>query len=112
MGLLRGEEPADWRDAIYYHYYGYPAVHMVARHHGVRTERYKLMHFYEFDEWELYDLEVDPDERVNVADAPAYAALRAKLEVRLDELRDHYGDDAPTRAFDEEERARFRPAGD
>ena len=110
--LLRGEEPADWRDAIYYHYYGYPAVHMVARHRGVRTERYKLMHFYEFDEWELYDLEVDPDERVNVADAPAYAALRAKLEVRLDELRDHYGDDAPTRAFDEEERARFRPAGD
>ena len=35
-----------WRDAIYYTYYEYPSVHMVKRHYGVRTDRYKLMHFY------------------------------------------------------------------
>ena len=43
-----------WRDAIYYTYYEYPSVHMVKRHYGVRTDRYKLMHFYyDVDEWEI-----------------------------------------------------------
>ncbi|MCE1200051.1 MAG: sulfatase, partial [Marinilabiliales bacterium] len=47
-----------WRDAVYYTYYEYPSVHMVKRHYGVATQRYKLMHFYyDIDEWELYDLE-------------------------------------------------------
>ena len=26
-----------WRDAVYYTYYEYPAVHMVKRHYGIRT---------------------------------------------------------------------------
>lgn len=41
--LLRGEEPDDWRDAIYYHYYEHGA-HGVPRQYGVRTDRYKLIH--------------------------------------------------------------------
>ena len=53
------ENTADnWRDGLYYHYYEYPGFHMVKRHYGVRTDRYKLIHFYyDIDEWELYDLE-------------------------------------------------------
>ena len=35
--LLSGETPVDWRSSIYYHYYEYPAEHMVPRHYGVRT---------------------------------------------------------------------------
>ena len=54
--LLKGGSPADWRKSIYYHYYEYPSVHMVPRHFGVRTETQKLMRFYQFDEWEFYDL--------------------------------------------------------
>ena len=46
--LLKGETPADWRKSIYYHYYEYPSVHMVARHNGIRNERYKLIQFYQF----------------------------------------------------------------
>ena len=42
---LKGETPTDWRDSIYYHYYEYPSVHMVPRQYGIRTERYKLIHF-------------------------------------------------------------------
>jgi hypothetical protein len=55
-GLAAGKQ-VPWRDAIYYHYYEYPSVHMVKRHYGVRTDRYKLIHFYyDVDEWEMYDL--------------------------------------------------------
>ena len=61
--LLKGENPADWRKSLYYHYYEYPAEHMVKRHYGVRTDRYKLIHFYnDIDDWELYDLKNDPNE--------------------------------------------------
>ena len=44
--LFRGEKPADWRKSIYYHYYDYPTFHLVRRHDGIRTDRYKLIHFY------------------------------------------------------------------
>lgn len=43
--LLKGKQPENWRKALYYHFYEYPAEHMVKRHYGVRTERYKLIHF-------------------------------------------------------------------
>ena len=82
-----------WRDAIYYTYYEYPSVHMVKRHYGVRTERYKLMHFYyDIDEWELYDLEKDPSEMNNLYDNPDYLNVQKKLHLRLSELREKYGD--------------------
>ena len=35
-----------WRKSLYYHYYDYPAWHLARKHDGVRTERYKLIHFY------------------------------------------------------------------
>ena len=90
--LLEGESAAacDWRDAIYYRYYEHPGVHNVARHEGVRTDRYKLIHFYRRGLWELYDLEADPDELTSVYDDPAYAEVRAALTVRLDQLRRAY----------------------
>ena len=88
--MLRGSTPDDWRDAIYYHYYEYPAVHMVQRHYGVRTDRYKLIHYYLINEWELFDLAEDPDELQSVYGDPAYADVQAELKQRLDELRAQY----------------------
>lgn len=83
----------EWRDAVYYTYYEYPSVHMVKRHYGIATDRYKLMHFYyDVDEWEMYDLEKDPSELTNVYEDPAYADVRADLHKRLEELRKGYGD--------------------
>ncbi|NIP86778.1 MAG: DUF4976 domain-containing protein, partial [Planctomycetales bacterium] len=88
--LLKGQTPDDWRIGVYYHYYEYPAVHMVRRHYGVRTDRYKLIHFYGLDEWELYDLEQDPDELRNVYADPAYADQVAALKEALTGLRQLY----------------------
>ncbi|WP_449049889.1 sulfatase family protein [Parapedobacter sp.] len=90
---LAAGETKDWRDAIYYTYYEYPSIHMVKRHYGVRTDRYKLIHFYyDVDEWELYDLENDPQEMRNVYDDPAYKDIRETLHHKLDELRTKYKD--------------------
>ena len=41
-----GDNVKNWRTSIYYHYYDYPTYHMVRKHDGVRTDRYKLIHFY------------------------------------------------------------------
>jgi len=88
-----GQQTDQWRDAIYYTYYEYPSVHMVKRHYGVRTDRYKLMHFYyDIDEWELYDLEKDPSEMNNVYGQADYADIQENLHQKLEQLRGHYGD--------------------
>lgn len=90
--LVAGET-GQWRDAVYYTYYEYPSIHMVKRHYGVATSRYKLMHFYyDIDEWEMYDLETDPMEMQNIYDDPAYSDVRNMLHERLEELREYYGD--------------------
>ena len=94
LPLLKGQQPDDWRDRIYYHYYEYPSVHMVPRHYGIRTRDRKLMRFYQFDEWEFYDLEKDPDELTNQYNNPQYAAEIAHLKQQLDELREYYHDDS------------------
>ena len=98
--VLSGES-MKWRDAIYYHYYEYPGVHAVKRHYGVRTERYKLIHFYyDVDEWELYDLEKDPHEMKSVYNDPAYTEIQADLLKKLKALRVKYKDtDEVTQLF-------------
>jgi arylsulfatase A-like enzyme len=93
--LLRGESVDDWRNAIYYHYYGFPDVHKVARHYGIRTERYKLIYFYQPDEWELYDLQTDPNEMHNIYTDLAYQTISADLKLQLTELRRLYQDQDP-----------------
>lgn len=81
------------RDAIYYHFYEYPAEHGVKRHYGIRTERYKLIHFYnDIDEWELFDLKEDPTEMHNVYADPAYAKVRQQMHKRLKQLQKQYDD--------------------
>lgn len=93
-GVLTGQTPDDWREAIYYHYYEFPAWHMVKKHYGIRTRRYKLIHFYDdIDAWELYDLRQDPSELHNVYDEPDYQEIVSKLKSDLEDLRIKYGDD-------------------
>ena len=90
---LAAGKTGEWRDAVYYTYYEYPAEHMVKRHYGIATERYKLIHFYyDVDEWELYDLEKDPHEMKSVYNDLAYAKVQKMMHQRLTELRAKYGD--------------------
>ena len=108
--LLRGQTPKDWRTSIYYHYYEYPSVHMIPRHYGIRTERYKLMHFYQFgNEWELYDLKSDPDELQNLYGKKGTGKLAADLKKQLRGLQTNYEDDSDISEKPKEWQDKVRP---
>ena len=90
---LLSNEGGEWRQALYYHYYEYPGIHAVKRHYGIATRRYKLIHFYhDVDEWELYDLQADPQEMTNVYGNPDYSEIQVTLHSQLIALRESYGD--------------------
>lgn len=108
--LLQGKTPADWRKSIYYHYFEFPSVHMVAKHYGIRTNRFKLMRFYEFDEWEFYDLEKDPDELTNQYDNPEYRSEINRLKEELNRLKLKYGDTTDVRPKPREWQEKYRNA--
>jgi len=90
--LMKGDTPDDWRTSHYYQYYEFEpdrrTAHMVRRHRGVRTKRFKLMHFYNLGEWELFDLDNDPNEMQSVYDDPAYAEVQKRLKYELERLAD------------------------
>ena len=88
--ILQGQTPKDWRQSLYYHYYEFPGAHSVRRHYGVRTQRYKLMHFYNVDEWEFYDLENDPREMHSGYNDPQYATTIKEMTAVLKSLQTHY----------------------
>tara|TARA_B100001750_G_scaffold209354_1_gene189059 strand:+ start:91143 stop:92822 length:1680 start_codon:yes stop_codon:yes gene_type:complete len=91
-GLLNGTtSDDDFRDVIYYHYYDYPAFHMVKKHYGIRTKRYKLMHFYDdIDEWEFYDLKKDSLEVKNLINDRGYQSIIAHMKQKLDSVQKAY----------------------
>ena len=99
VSIFRDKAPAEWRKSMYYHYYEFQAPHWVLPHYGVRTERYKLISFYTINEWEMYDLEKDPDEMDNLlveagkSVRPGYEEQLKDLVAQLKELRDYYKDD-------------------
>jgi arylsulfatase A-like enzyme len=109
LPLLKGESVNDWRDSIYYHYYEYPSVHMVPKHNGIRTERYKLMHFYEFGEWEFYDLENDPEELNNLYGKSEFAELIETHKAKLASLQEYYDDDSELPEMPEAWKLKMRP---
>ncbi len=82
-GLLSGKSDKV-RDAHYYHFYehGKGLPEMV----GVRTATRKLIHYPGLPashQWELFDLEKDPDEINNLYGDPSYAGEREALKDRL-----------------------------
>lgn len=85
------ENPGEWRNAIYYHYY--EKSFGATPHYGIRTERYKLIHFYDgMDAWELYDLEKDPSEMKNLVESEVYREQLSSLREQLSQLRKQYKD--------------------
>ncbi len=93
MPLLRGEHPEDWRPVLYYHFYEFPAEHMVKRHYGVSDNHYKLIHFYnDIDTWELYDLEADPTEMNNIYGKPGTEEITRSMMAKLKKAQEEYDD--------------------
>lgn len=91
--LLKGEKPENWRKSLYYHFYEFPGEHAVRRHYGIRTDRYKLIHFYnDIDTWELFDLKKDPSEMKNLIDNPKYKSIIADMKAQLKKLQEQYRD--------------------
>ncbi len=96
--LLEGDKTAadNWRTSAYYQYFEYPKWHNVQPHFGIRTERYKLIHYYyNIDKWEFFDMEKDPNELTNQYDNAEYAEVIDSLKVELKDLQVKYNDDLP-----------------
>ncbi len=104
--LAEDRPPADWRAAMYYRYWMHLAHFNIPAHYGIRTERYKLIYYYgealgssgAIDrstppEWELFDLETDPNELNNIYHDPAMQGLVAELKSELRQLQRSLGDE-------------------
>jgi len=73
LKLLAGKK-IPWRDEAYYEYYWERNFPQTPTTHGVRTKRYKYIHYHGlWDIDELYDLQEDPDEKHNLIGDPKHA---------------------------------------
>jgi len=83
------DEGAVPHDDLYYHYYA-DGGHGVPKHDGVRTQRFKLVHFYSVGEFNLFDLEKDPHEMRSVHNDPAYTDVLNQMKQRYAAARERY----------------------
>lgn len=90
------EDDEDFRDYVYYHYYDH-GDHGVPRHDGIRSQRYKLIHYYTDDKYEMYDLQNDPNEVMNVYGNRRYKKIQEELKEELEDQRNKY--DVPESHF-------------
>lgn len=87
--LFTGRSPNEWRKALYYHYYE-TGEHNVPRHFGIRTDHYKLICYYDIEEWELFDLRRDPHEMKSVYGMPEYEEIQKMMIRTLKQLQQNY----------------------
>jgi len=88
--LLENKSVKNWRESLYYHYYEFPGFHSVRAHYGIKTDRYKLIHFYKENNWELFDLKSDPHEMNNISGRRGTEKITSKLKSELQRLQKHY----------------------
>lgn len=87
--LLQGKTPTDWRKSFFYAYWAGPP-----RHHGIRTDRYKLICYHyknKADVYDMFDLEKDPLELVSVYDNPAYSSVVSEMHAELTRVMNEIG---------------------
>ena len=87
LPLAKASDPS-FRNEWYYEYYEWPNPEGVRPCRGIRTDRYKLIHYHmEPQEFELYDLQADPKEARNLYGMPEHASLQKHLFERMTALR-------------------------
>jgi len=105
-GDLLGAPTAPPAEGMYYRYWEHDDIfHKAPAHYGWRDRRYKIIYFYNDGmgipgtgfftypgEWELYDLQADPDELRNVFHAPEYRSVRDALQLKLRRAQEAVGD--------------------
>jgi arylsulfatase A-like enzyme len=90
LPLLRGGAPTAWRDSVFSEidYAFYQARDILdagpsdARGYMVRTDRWKYIYFKGYRP-QLFDLQNDPDEFVDLGDRPGMEAVLSELQGRL-----------------------------
>ena len=70
-----------------------------------------MIHFYQLQEWELYDLSRDPDELQNQYNNPDYVSTVADLKLQLGKLREKYKDDSDVSVQPREWQEKMRERG-
>ena len=89
--LAQGDS-SDWRKSWYYEYNYEKQFPYTPNVRGVRTDRYKYIHYPPGDGGpdrhmaELYDLQADPDESTNLIARPEHSATVAELQKELHRL--------------------------
>ena len=84
---------AEVRDTVYYSYYEL-GEHRVPQHFGVRTKRYKLFYIPMSDEWQMFDLQEDPQELKNIYGDSKYSDVQSDMTKRYHAIRKEI--EAPT----------------
>ncbi len=95
---LRNNTQKDWRNSMYYRYWSNSPTRPA--HYGIRTHKYKLIYYYGLVEygkkpeecWELYDLQNDPNEHINVYNLDGNKDTITMLKDELEQLRIEYKD--------------------
>jgi N-acetylglucosamine-6-sulfatase len=83
LPILQGKK-IPWRDAAFYEYYWERNFPQTPTTHGVRTDRYKYIHYHGiWDIDELYDLKEDPEEMHNLIESPEHQKLIKQLNNRM-----------------------------
>lgn len=87
--ILNGTTPNNWRREFFYEHHSF--ADRIPRNEGVRTERYKYLNFLDSDPLyeELYDMEADPHEEINLANDPEHAGLLQEMRAKWEEWREN-----------------------
>jgi len=60
-----------------------PGEYGVSPHHGFRKGKYKIIHYFPFNEWEFFDLENDPNEQDNLINQETLSDIIAEYKLAL-----------------------------
>ena len=84
LQLAKGENVDGWRDSLLYEYYWEFNFPSTPTTFAIRSDNFKLIQYHGiWDTDELYDIENDPQEMVNLIADPLYLNVKLKLRKAL-----------------------------